>query len=158
MFRRLSLIFSFALIAKLTFGQFRDLPMPVEKKDTVKREIKTWTVDDIYGVADTVVIDSLITSYQDNQPINNYSIANSWNGNLGSPLESKIYFDRKVSSREDMFERAYAPYLIKPSDVRYYDTKQPFSQMVYRSAFPRQYEEDYFKIMLTLNANKYVNV
>ena len=158
MFRRLSLIFSFALIAKLTFGQFRDLPMPVEKKDTVKREIKTWTVDDIYGVADTVVIDSLITSYQDNQPINNYSIANSWNGNLGSPLESKIYFDRKVSSREDMFERAYAPYLIKPSDVRYYDTKQPFSQMVYRSAFPLQNEEDYFKIMLTLNANKHLNV
>ena len=146
------------MIAKLTFGQFRDLPMPVEKKDTVKREIKTWTVDDIYGVADTVVIDSLITSYQDNQPINNYSIANSWNGNLGSPLESKIYFDRKVSSREDMFERAYAPYLIKPSDVRYYDTKQPFSQMVYRSAFPLQNEEDYFKIMLTLNANKHLNV
>ena len=146
------------MIAELTFGQFRDLPMPVEKKDTVKREIKTWTVDDIYGIADTVVIDSLITSYQDNQPINNYSIANSWNGNLGSPLESKIYFDRKVSSREDMFERAYAPYLIKPSDVRYYDTKQPFSQMVYRSAFPLQNEEDYFKIMLTLNANKHLNV
>ena len=146
------------MIAKLAFGQFRDLPMPVEKKDTVKREIKTWTVDDIYGIADTVVIDSLITSYQDNQPINNYSIANSWNGNLGSPLESKIYFDRKVSSREDMFERAYAPYLIKPSDVRYYDTKQPFSQMVYRSAFPLQNEEDYFKIMLTLNANKHLNV
>ena len=146
------------MISKLAFGQFRDLPMPVEKKDTVKREIKTWTVDDIYGVADTVVIDSLITSYQDNQPINNYSIANSWNGNLGSPLESKIYFDRKVSSREDMFERAYAPYLIKPSDVRYYDTKQPFSQMVYRSAFPLQNEEDYFKIMLTLNANKHLNV
>ena len=146
------------MIAKLAFGQFRDLPMPVEKKDTVKREIKTWTVDDIYGVADTVVIDSLITSYQDNQPINNYSIANSWNGNLGSPLESKIYFDRKVSSREDMFERAYAPYLIKPSDVRYYNTKQPFSQMVYRSAFPLQNEEDYFKIMLTLNANKHLNV
>ena len=158
MFRRLSLIFSFILIAELAFGQFRGLPMPTERKDTVKREIKTWTVDDIYGIADTVVIDSLITSYQDNQPINNYSIANSWNGNLGSPLESKIYFDRKVSSREDMFERAYAPYLIKPSDVRYYDTKQPFSQMVYRSAFPLQNEEDYFKIMLTLNANKHLNV
>ena len=158
MFRKLSLIFSFLLVAGLALGQFRGLPMPTAKKDTVKRDIRVWTVDDIYGVADTVVIDSLITSYQDNQPINNYSIANSWNGNLGSPLESKIYFDRKVSSREDMFERAYAPYLIKPSDVRYYDTKQPFSQMVYRSAFPLQNEEDYFKIMLTLNANKHLNV
>ena len=158
MFRRLSLIFSFVLVAGLTFGQFRGLPMPTAKKDTVVRDIKTWTVDDIYGIADTVVIDTLVTSYQDNNPINNYSIANSWNGNLGSPLESKVYFDRKIGSREDMFERAYAPYLIKPTDVRYYDTKQPFSQMVYRSAFPLQSEEDFFKIMLTMNANKYVNV
>ena len=156
--RKLSLIFLFVLIAGLAFGQFRGLPAPVEKKDTLKRDIKTWVVDDIYGVADTLVIDTLVTSYQDNHPINNYSIANSWNGNLGSPIESKVYFDRKVGSREDMFERAYAPYLIKPSDVRYYDTKQPFSQMVYRSAFPLQNEEDYFKILLTLNANKYVNV
>lgn len=156
--RKLSLIFLFVLIAGLAFGQFRGLPTPVEKKDTLKRDIKTWVVDDIYGVADTLVIDTLVTSYQDNHPINNYSIANSWNGNLGSPIESKVYFDRKVGSREDMFERAYAPYLIKPSDVRYYDTKQPFSQMVYRSAFPLQNEEDYFKILLTLNANKYVNV
>ena len=158
MFRRLSLIFLYLLVAELAFGQFRGLPTPTAKKDTIKRDIKAWVVDDIYGVADTLVIDTLVTSYQDNQPINNYSIANSWNGNLGSPLESKVYFDRKVGSREDMFERAYSPYLIKPSDVRYYDTKQPFSQLVYRSAFPVQNEEDYFKIMLTMNANKYVNV
>lgn len=155
---RVCLLVVSLIVSVLTFGQFRSLPMPTAQRDTVKREIKTWTVDDIYGIADTVVIDTLVTSYQDNQPINNYSIANSWNGNLGSPLESKIYFDRKISSREDMFERAYAPYLIKPSDVRYYDTKQPFSQMVYRSAFPVQNEEDYFKIMLTMNANKHVNV
>ena len=49
MFRRLSLIFSFVLVAGLTFGQFRGLPMPTAKKDTVVRDIKTWTVDDIYG-------------------------------------------------------------------------------------------------------------
>ena len=146
------------MVAVLAYGQFRDLPMPTAKKDTVDHTIKTWIVDDIYGVADTVVVDTLVTNYQDNQPINNYSIANSWNGNLGSPLESKIYFDRKEDSREDMFERAYAPYLIKANDVRYYDVKQPFAQMVYRSAMPRMLEEDYFKILLTMNANKHVNV
>lgn len=146
------------LLTGLAWGQFRELPMPTAKVDTVKRDIKTWVVDDIYGIADTVVIDTLVTNYQDNHPINNYSIANAWNGNLGSPLESKIYFDRKVTTRENMFESAYAPYLIKASDVRYYDTKQPFSQMVYRSSFPLRNEEDYFKILLTMNGNKHLNV
>ena len=73
---RIYLVVVGLLISVLMFGQFRNLPMPTAQRDTVKREIKTWTVDDIYGLADTVVIDSLVTSYQDNQPVNNYSIAN----------------------------------------------------------------------------------
>ena len=87
---RICLLVLCLFISGLIFGQFRGLPMPTAQKDTVSREIKTWMVDDIYGLADTIVIDSLITSYQDNHPVNNYSIANSWNGNLGSPLESMI--------------------------------------------------------------------
>jgi hypothetical protein len=146
------------LLSELVFSQFRSLPTPTVKKDTLSKEIKVWVVDDIYGLADTLTIDTLVTSYQDNNPVNNYSIANAWNGNLGSLLESKVYFDRKEGSQEDMFERAYAPYLLKSTDIRYYDTKQPFSQLVYRSAMPIQNEEDYFKIMLTMNANKNLNV
>ena len=68
---RIYLLVASLLVSALMFGQFRGLPAPTVQKDTMKREIKTWTVDDIYGVADTVVIDSLITSYQDNQPVNN---------------------------------------------------------------------------------------
>lgn len=139
-------------------GQSRTLPTVQTKKDTVVNDIKVWCVDDRYGVADTVLIDTLVTSYQDNQPINNFSIANAWNGNLGSPVESKIYFDRRFHAREDMFVRAYRPYLVMPDNVRYFDTKRPFSQLVYRSALPTYREEDYLKVLLTMNANKYVNV
>ena len=114
-------------------------------------------VDELYVRADTVPVDTLITSYQDNNPVNNYSIANSWNGNLGSPLQSKIYFDRTIRSLT-MFSAAYDAYTILPEDVRYFDSKSPFSQLVYRSALPRYREEDYLKLLLSMSVNRHVTV
>lgn len=84
-------------------------------------------VDGRYGQPDTVEIDTVVINYQDNNPVNNFSIANSWNGNLGSPLESKIFFDRRYDTYENMFARAYAPYTILPEDVRFYNTKAIFT-------------------------------
>ncbi len=133
------------------------LKEPKVKKKTEVREVKTWNIDERYGIADTTVIDSAITSYQDRTPINDYSIANSWTGNLGSPLESKIYFDRTAKSL-NMFSRAFDPYTIVPSDVDIYNTKTPISNLTYRSALTSYREEDYLKVMLSMNANKHVNV
>ena len=144
-----------------TFGicaQFLNIPTSKSKKDTLSTNIKVWNVDNIYGVADTIIVDTLVTSYQDNQPINNYSIAPSWNGNLGSLVQSKIFFDRKKDMYDNMFAESYTPYTILPQNVTYYDTKTPFSQLVYRTALPTYREEDYLKVLLTLNANKYLNI
>lgn len=141
-----------------SYAQTRSLPTAKVKKDTVINDIKVWNIDGRYGEADTITIDTLVTSYQDNQPVNNFSIANSWNGNLGGPLQSKIFFDRPTNQYDNMFAAAYAPYIVLPEDVRYYNTKRPFSQLIYRTAFPSHREEDNLRVMLTLNANKRVNI
>ena len=139
-------------------AQFLNIPTSKSKKDSLSNKIKVWNVDEIFGVADTIVVDTLVTSYQDNQPINNYSIAPSWNGNLGSLVQSKIFFDRNKNMYDDMFAESYSPYTILPNKVAYYDTKMPFSQLVYRTALPTYREEDYLKVLLTLNANKHLNI
>lgn len=138
-------------------AQFNNLPDSPIAEDIKKNDIRAWKIDSRYGVADTVCVDTLITSYQDNHPVNNYSIANSWNGNLGSPLESKLFFMRHIKSF-NMFASAYNPYTITPSDVVYYRTNTPFSNLVYRTALPTYREEDFFKLMLTMNASKNLNV
>lgn len=132
------------------------IPKSSKKEDT-KKEVKVWNIDARYGVADTIEMDTAITSYQDNTPVNRYSIANAWTGNLGSPLESKIYFDRTKLSM-NMFSRAFDAYTILPSNVSLYNTKTPISNLTYRTALKSYMEEDYLKVMLTMNANKYVNV
>lgn len=139
-------------------AQGRALPSASVVSDTIRTDIKVWNIDGRFGDADTIVIDTVVVNYQDNNPINNFTIARSWNGNLGSPIESKIYFDRPNDPYQNMFASAYAPYTILPEDVRFYNTKVPFSQLVYRTAFPLNREEDYLKVLLTLNANRRVNV
>lgn len=139
---------------------------PTAKKyDPFANDVKTWKIDGRYGVADTLEIDSVVRSHQDNRPDNNYSIANSWNGNLGSPMESKVFFDRYYDSRhllrhksENMFSSAYDAYTILPEDMQYYDSHHPFAQLAYRTAFPINREEDYVKALFTMNANKFISL
>ena len=57
-----------------------------------------------------------------------------------------------------MFSAAYDAYTILPEDVRYFDSKSPFSQLVYRSALPRYREEDYLKLLLSMSVNRHVTV
>lgn len=156
--KRIFFVLIYIFNALFICAQFLNIPTTQSKKDSVSTEIKVWNIDEIYGVADTIVVDTLVTSYQDNQPINNYTIAPSWNGNLGSLVQSKIFFDRNRDMYDNMFAESYAPYTVSPGRVTYYDTKIPFSQLVYRTALPTYREEDYLKVLLTLNANKYLNI
>ncbi|MDO4190709.1 MAG: putative porin, partial [Bacteroidales bacterium] len=81
----------------------------------------------------------------------------SWNGNLGSQAQNKIFFDRKSFSGS-MFSDAYSPYLITPSNVKYYDTKQPYAELAWHSSVPKYHEEDYLHALFTMNANKHLNI
>lgn len=135
-----------------------------KKYDPFDNSVRVWTIDTRYGTADTCVVDTAIQNHHDNRPDNNYSIANSSNGNLGSPIESKIYFDRfynrdnRLRAKSDnMFARAYEPYTILPEEMKYYDSRHPFAQLAYRTAFPVNREEDYVRALLSLNANKFIN-
>lgn len=133
-------------------------PTPVSKETEKKRHILAWHIDERYGIADTIVLkDTAITSYQDRNPINDYSIVNSWNGNLGSPAQSKLFFDRTHKSGI-LFGEGYDPYTITPADIVFFNTTTPYSNLTYHSSLPRYREQDYFKALLSLNLNKNVNI
>ncbi|MDR1545108.1 MAG: putative porin [Prevotellaceae bacterium] len=119
--------------------------------------VRSWQIDPRYGIADTCGVDTVITSFQDNTPVNNYSIANSWNGNLGSPLQSKIFFDR-TQKTDFIFSQPYDVYAVTVPDVKFFNTKTPYANLTWRSALPKYQEEDYFRALFSMNINKYLNV
>ena len=119
--------------------------------------VKTWHVVSPVAVADSILPDTMHINFQDVNPIDRYSIANSFNGNLGSPIQSKLYFFRPENSRF-IFADAYYPYIFRPENVVFYNTKTPFSNLEYLGGlFANFRDEDNVKLLFTANPSKRFN-
>ena len=114
-------------------------------------------VTDMSGNTDTIAPDTLHLNFQNLNHIDQYSIANSYRGNLGSPIQPKVFFDRP-QSKEFIFADVYHPYLNTIQSARFYDTKTPFSSLYYLSGGTRFYEDEQIRFLFTVNPNKKMNV
>ena len=120
------------------------------------RFVKTWHVTDRFAVADTVPVDTLHLNYQNSNPIDRFSIANSYNGNLGSPIQPKLYFDRPANT-DFIFSNAYFPYVMDVKHATFYNTKTPYSNIDYNTGGTTYREEDHIKFLFTANTHKNFN-
>ena len=144
---------------KKTFRLLVCLFMLVSAFTTVRaeRHVRTWNVVSPIARVDSIPVDTAHINFQDVNPIDRFSIANSWNGNLGSPIQSKIYFVRPQNSRF-IFADAYYPYTVRPDNVTFYNTKTPFSNIQYLGGmFTNFRDEDNVKFLFTANANRKLN-
>ena len=120
------------------------------------RFVKTWQISDRLATADSIPVDTIHQNYQISNPIDRFSIANSFNGNLGSPIQSKLYFDRPEIT-DFIFTTAYFPYLMNVKSATFYNTKTPYSNIDYNTGGTSFRDEDHIKFLFTANANKKLN-
>jgi len=126
-------------------------------QDTIVNQfLKNWRIVDMFGTVDTITIDTLHLNFQHKNYIDNFSIANSYNGNLGSPIQSKVYSDRPLNSGF-LFADPYYPYLHTIASHRFYNTKTPFSTLKYTTGGTNYRESDDVGFLFTANANKNLN-
>lgn len=126
--------------------------MPVPNFGTWHFSERVVTPDTIYGLPDTLRL-----NYPMQTVVNEYSIANAYNGNLISPIQSKLYFDRREYT-ENIFANAYTPYIITPQQTRFFRTNLPFSTISYRKGFKTYREENDLELLLTGNIRPDLNV
>jgi hypothetical protein len=120
------------------------------------RFVKTWHISDRFAVVDSVPVDTMHLNFQNANPIDNFSISNSFNGNLGSPLQSKLYFNRPDNT-DFIFSNAYYPYMMNVQHATFYKTKTPLSYLNYITGGTQNRSEDEIKFLFTANANKKLN-
>lgn len=121
-----------------------------------KRFIKSWHIDDQFATPDTVPMDTIPLNYQDQNVIERLSIANSYNGNYGSPIQSMIYTKRPQGT-DFMFEDAYKPYLMDVPAAVYYDATFPFTNLTYLMGGPLSNREEQVKFLFTASPSKKAN-
>lgn len=127
------------------------------RKDTTKTIIRSWQLNDGLAIADSVMPDTVWLNYAQLNVNNRYSIANTWNGNLISPIQTEIYFKRSQKS-DFLFQQSYIPYILTPKDIRYYNTTTPYSNISYRKGFTTYREDNDLSFHFTGNLSRRTNL
>lgn len=148
---RISMLISFFLCNLVLVANEAD------SAHTTSMFIRNWKVTGMQAAVDSVPVDTAHLNFQLDNHIDRFSISNAYRGNLGSPLQSKLYFDRPRSS-EFMFADAYFPYLYQLESATFYNTKTPFSSLYYLTGGTNYYEDEQFRFLFTANANKKLNM
>lgn len=128
-----------------------------DAKKTAKTVIRSWQLPLPIQHVDTVPVDTSMINWPLLNPLNRYSVSNVWNGNLISPVQSRIYFQR-TNMVDDVFGHAYAPYLLTAQNVRFYNTTVPYSKIAYNRGFTKEHEEHEINFLFTGNLNRQINL
>lgn len=149
MSKRLIVCIGFVLSALVATAKER-MPVP---------DFRAWHFSPVLISPDTIYClpDTLRTNYPMQTVINDYSIAAAYNGNLVSPIQPKIFFDRRQPT-DNIFVDAYTPYIITPAQTRFFRTNLPFSVISYRKGFKTYREENDLELLLTGNIREDLNV
>ncbi|MDR0845612.1 MAG: putative porin [Tannerella sp.] len=85
------------------------------------------------------------------------SLGIAYTGNIGSPSQTRIFSERK-EERDFIFADPYDYYIITPENAYFYDTKLPYSNVLYTKAGGSTNREEQFKVLMTGNSGKKINV
>ena len=127
------------------------------KEKPVKTVIRSWQLASPTLLADTGRIDTSFLNLPMREILNDYSISNTWNGNMISPVESRLFF-RRLSKIDDIFAVNYQPYIITAGDVSFYNTTVPYSTVAYKRGFTKNQEENEINFFFTGNINRRINL
>lgn len=96
-------------------------------------------------------------NYGDHTLVESKSLAVGYLANLGSPAQTKLFSERK-EARDFIFADAYDYYITTPENAYFYDTKVPYTHVMYTTAGGSQYKDEQLKGVLTMNFGKKINV
>lgn len=119
--------------------------------------LRSWTMNRDFGWHDSVTVDTNFYNLHNRNMRDDYYTSSSFNGNLASPVQSQVWFERKRKS-DFLFQEAYAPYIITAQDVRFFETNCPFSTIAYRHGFLTYHDENDLQFLFAGNINRRTNI
>lgn len=136
------------------FNPFHKAPKDSTKHNLkVPTEIHQWHIDEALGTVIPVNADTLQYMYQNwvqtEGPNGEYNIL----GNMGSPRESRIFFNRPTNTTFD-FLAPYDYFVTRPGELFFTDTKSPYTNLTYHTSGDKVDGDDRFRAYFARNAGK----
>lgn len=86
------------------------------------------------------------------------SLGIAYTGNVNTPWQSKVFFDRKAQQEDFFYTTGYQGMLYSPDNVPFYDTRTPFTFVHYRKGFSDDTMEEVLQGTLSFNLGKSLNL
>lgn len=144
-----SLILGLILLSLLSNGQIDSLEY---------RNIYNWKINPSDLSLEYEETDTLLEGFQRYNPLLENTITTTYLGNLGTPAESNIYYDRVKYKTGFVFSEPYAIYFHEPKDQIYFNTKKRFTLLNYSNAGPKEESEQLLGVLHTQNITPGFNV
>lgn len=145
-------------------GQTGNTFNPLSKNDSTKQkdrfvptEVHQWTIDDLLGTVTPVASDTIHHQYQNWHFTEGMNGEYNFLGNLGSPRESRIFFNRPPE-QQFIFLQPYDYFITQPDQLRFTDTKSPFTNLSYQSSGDKVDGDDRFRAYFSTSANRHFGV
>ena len=117
-----------------------------------------WRITERTGEIYPVIPDTFLTDYFNRTNAEGLGISVAYLGNLGTPVESRIFFEREDHS-DFLFSDHFRAYLKQPDKFNFINTKIPYSNISYqRSAGSRSNKEERLQVFLAANMGKKLNI
>lgn len=138
-------------------------PFYKAEKDSTKSnlevpiDIHQWHIDELFGDKIPVEADTLQYMYQNWHQTEGLNGEYNTLGNMGSPRQSRIFFNRPTGTVFD-FLAPYDYFVTTPSEIFFTDTKSPYTNLTYHTSGNRVDGDDRFRAYFARNAGKKLGI
>lgn len=124
---------------------------------TVPKEIHQWHIDEALGTVIPVNADTLQYMYQNWAQTEGMNGEYNILGNMGSPRQSRIFFNRPTTTTFD-FLAPYDYFITRPGELFFTDTKSPYTNLTYHTSGDKVDGDDRFRAYFSRNAGKHFGI
>ena len=121
------------------------------------QQINYWHITERTGEIIPIRPDTFLTDYFNRTNVEGFGVSIAYLGNLGTPLESRVFFEREDRS-DFLFSDNFRAYIKQPDRFNFVNTKIPYSNVSYQSAGSNVSKEERFQTFLAVNIGKKLNV
>lgn len=140
------------------FNPFHNAPKDSSKINLkVPTEIHQWHIDELLGDVTPVNADTLQYMFQNWAQTDGMNGEYNFLGNMGSPRQSRIFFNRPTTTTFD-FLAPYDYFITRPGELFFTDTKSPYTNLSYHTSGDKVDGDDRFRAYFTRNAGKHFGI
>jgi len=125
--------------------------------DTTQIDLRAWKLIDGF-LPESVNFDTVINDFQIMNPVERFSVSNTWLGNVGSAWKSNVFFtETPVYQSDFIFDRNFQPYIFSKENQVFYHAKKPYFDITWATGTKTR-DENQLYALYTQNINEKWNI